>query len=146
MLSYLYSFISQNFNDFSVPRGLEDVSKYPVLFAELLRSGRWSIPELKGLAGLNFLRVMRRVEKVCNFPNYKFTFDACQCLLSRLIYTWRCLLVIKGYPIIKDTLSCIYASAQSHEEKRLNFQHRSLLFLFIYKIQQMEKVYINLQF
>ncbi|XP_026469871.1 dipeptidase 2-like [Ctenocephalides felis] len=48
----------------SVPRGLEDVSKYPVLFAELLRSGRWSIPELKGLAGLNFLRVMRRVEKV----------------------------------------------------------------------------------
>lgn len=47
-----------------VPRGLEDVSKYPELFAELLRSGQWSVQELKNLAGLNMLRVMRQVEKV----------------------------------------------------------------------------------
>ncbi|XP_077301774.1 dipeptidase 1-like [Arctopsyche grandis] len=47
-----------------VPRGLEDVSKYPELFAELLRSGQWSVQELKNLAGLNLLRVLQRAEKV----------------------------------------------------------------------------------
>ncbi|KAG7312955.1 hypothetical protein JYU34_000024, partial [Plutella xylostella] len=47
-----------------VPRGLEDVSKYPELFAELLRSGQWTVLELKNLAGLNMLRVMKAVEKV----------------------------------------------------------------------------------
>lgn len=47
-----------------VPRGLEDVSRYPHLFAELLRSGQWSVQDLKNLAGLNMLRVMRQVEKV----------------------------------------------------------------------------------
>ncbi|XP_075990651.1 dipeptidase 1-like isoform X2 [Anticarsia gemmatalis] len=47
-----------------VPRGLEDVSRYPELFAELLRSGQWNVQELKNLAGLNMLRVMRQVEKV----------------------------------------------------------------------------------
>lgn len=47
-----------------MPRGLEDVSKYPELFAELLRSGQWTVQELKNLAGLNMLRVMRQVEKV----------------------------------------------------------------------------------
>lgn len=47
-----------------VPRGLEDVSRYPELFAELLRSGQWTVQELKNLAGLNMLRVMRQVEKV----------------------------------------------------------------------------------
>lgn len=50
-----------------VPRGLEDVSKYPELFAELLRSGQWNVQELKNLAGLNMLRVMRQVEKVSNY-------------------------------------------------------------------------------
>ncbi|XP_045458330.1 dipeptidase 1-like [Melitaea cinxia] len=47
-----------------VARGLEDVSKYPELFAELLRSGQWTVQELKNLAGLNMLRVMRQVEKL----------------------------------------------------------------------------------
>ncbi|XP_050361358.1 dipeptidase 1-like isoform X1 [Nymphalis io] len=47
-----------------VPRGLEDVSRYPELFAELLRSGQWSVQELKNLAGLNMMRVMRQVEKI----------------------------------------------------------------------------------
>lgn len=44
--------------------GLEDVSKYPALFASLLASGAWSLDDLKKLAGLNFLRVFREVEKV----------------------------------------------------------------------------------
>ncbi|CAE6526863.1 unnamed protein product [Rhizoctonia solani] len=46
-----------------VPEGLEDVSKYPALFAELLRRG-WSRAELEGLASKNFLRVFRGVEEV----------------------------------------------------------------------------------
>ncbi|KAF7400314.1 hypothetical protein HZH66_005498 [Vespula vulgaris] len=46
------------------PRGLEDVSKYPELFAELLRSGKWNVHDLKKVAGLNLLRVFRKVERV----------------------------------------------------------------------------------
>ncbi|CCO27295.1 hypothetical protein BN14_01332 [Rhizoctonia solani AG-1 IB] len=46
-----------------VPEGLEDVSKYPALFAELLRRG-WSRAELEGLASKNFLRVFRGAEEV----------------------------------------------------------------------------------
>lgn len=49
---------------FSVPKGLEDVSSYPTLFAELMGTGKWSADDLKKLAGLNFLRVFREVEKV----------------------------------------------------------------------------------
>jgi len=44
--------------------GLEDVSKYPALFAALLGTGTWSLDDLKKVAGLNFLRVFREVEKV----------------------------------------------------------------------------------
>ncbi|XP_078683288.1 dipeptidase 1-like [Branchiostoma floridae x Branchiostoma belcheri] len=47
----------------SHPRGLEDVSSYPRLFAELLRRG-WTDEQLKKLAGNNFLRVFRKVEEV----------------------------------------------------------------------------------
>lgn len=43
------------------PRGLEDVSKYPELFAELLRSGKWNVLDLKKVAGLNLLRVLTQV-------------------------------------------------------------------------------------
>lgn len=43
--------------------GLEDVSKYPALLAELMRRG-WTRGEIKKLAGQNVLRVMREVEKV----------------------------------------------------------------------------------
>ena len=46
------------------PSGLEDVSKYPALFAGLLASGTWTLDDLKKLAGLNFLRVLREVERV----------------------------------------------------------------------------------
>ncbi|XP_075152836.1 uncharacterized protein LOC142226624 [Haematobia irritans] len=45
------------------PKGLEDVSTYPTLFAELLGVG-WSIEDLTKLAGGNFLRVMQNVERV----------------------------------------------------------------------------------
>eukprot|EP00090_Calanus_glacialis_P008674 TRINITY_DN17031_c0_g1_i2.p1 TRINITY_DN17031_c0_g1~~TRINITY_DN17031_c0_g1_i2.p1 ORF type:complete len:1005 (+),score=154.48 TRINITY_DN17031_c0_g1_i2:450-3464(+) len=48
----------------AVPKGLEDVSKYVELFSALYASGKWTIQELKQLAGLNFLRVWREVEKV----------------------------------------------------------------------------------
>jgi membrane dipeptidase len=43
------------------PVGLEDVSKYPDLFAELVRRG-WSDEDLKKLASGNILRVMREAE------------------------------------------------------------------------------------
>ena len=47
----------------TVPQGLEDVSKYPALFAELARRG-YTDDQLKGIAGLNVLRVMRKTEAV----------------------------------------------------------------------------------
>jgi membrane dipeptidase len=43
--------------------GLEDVSKYPVLFAELAHRG-WSDEDLAKLAGENVLRVLERAERV----------------------------------------------------------------------------------
>ena len=46
-----------------LPEGLEDVSKYPNLFAELIRRG-WKDEDLEKLAGKNLLRVMRRAEAV----------------------------------------------------------------------------------
>ncbi len=46
-----------------MPKGLEDVSKYPYLFAELIQRG-WSDEDLKKLAGENILRAMRQMEKV----------------------------------------------------------------------------------
>jgi membrane dipeptidase len=47
----------------SVPEGLEDVSKYPLLTAELLRRG-YKDDDIKKILGLNILRVMRAAEKV----------------------------------------------------------------------------------
>jgi membrane dipeptidase len=47
----------------AVPVGLEDVSKYPALTAELLRRG-WPEADVTKALGLNALRVMRRVEQV----------------------------------------------------------------------------------
>ncbi len=41
--------------------GLEDVSKYPAVFAELVARG-WTDDALRKLAGENFLRVLRAVE------------------------------------------------------------------------------------
>ncbi|KAF5345322.1 hypothetical protein D9758_008491 [Tetrapyrgos nigripes] len=47
----------------STPSGLEDVSKYPALVAELYRRG-WNKYELAGLTGGNLLRVFEEVEEV----------------------------------------------------------------------------------
>ena len=46
-----------------VPLGLEDVSKYPSLVAELMRRG-YKDEEIKKILGQNILRVMRETEKV----------------------------------------------------------------------------------
>jgi membrane dipeptidase len=45
----------------TTPVGLESVADYPKLFAELLRRG-YTETQLKKLAGLNVLRVMRAAE------------------------------------------------------------------------------------
>jgi membrane dipeptidase len=47
----------------TTPEGLDSVATYPVLFAELIRRG-YTDEQLKGLAGLNVLRVMRKAEAV----------------------------------------------------------------------------------
>lgn len=51
-----------------VPEGLEDVSKYPDLFAELMNRG-WSEEDLGKLAGNNLLRAFRGAEKVKGQPD-----------------------------------------------------------------------------
>ncbi|HJP68729.1 MAG TPA: membrane dipeptidase, partial [Sphingomicrobium sp.] len=45
------------------PAGMNSVSGYPLLFAELIRRG-WSDSDLEKLAGGNLLRVMRKAEAV----------------------------------------------------------------------------------
>lgn len=52
----------------AMPKGLEDVSKYPDLFDRLAENGHgyepWTREELKKLAGLNLIRVFKIVEKI----------------------------------------------------------------------------------
>ena len=56
--------IGSDFDGFTgPPAGLEDVSKYPDLLAELLRRG-YSKDDIMKIAGLNVLRVMRGTERV----------------------------------------------------------------------------------
>lgn len=47
-----------------VPEGVEDVSKYPYIFAELLLDPKWTDEDLKKLAGMNLIRVFQEVERV----------------------------------------------------------------------------------
>jgi membrane dipeptidase len=47
----------------AVVQGLEDVSKYPTLIAELLKRG-YTDQDIKKIAGQNVLRIMRQAEKV----------------------------------------------------------------------------------
>lgn len=58
-----HEIIHRSFPCFRTPTGLEDVSKYPELFAELLARG-WSERDIQKLAGLNLIRVFKAVEKV----------------------------------------------------------------------------------
>jgi membrane dipeptidase len=59
-----YAGIGADYEGFSrPPKGLEDVSCYPALLAELSRRG-YSDEEIKKVAGLNILRVMREAEKI----------------------------------------------------------------------------------
>jgi membrane dipeptidase len=44
-------------------KGLENVTRYPYLFAELLRRG-YSDDDVMKIAGRNHLRAMRQMEKV----------------------------------------------------------------------------------
>jgi membrane dipeptidase len=44
-------------------KGLEDPSKLPDLFAELVASREWDYWDLEKLAGRNFLRILEEVEK-----------------------------------------------------------------------------------
>lgn len=46
------------------PSGLEDVSKYPYLLAELLTDPSWSEDDILSLAGLNLIRVFEKVEEI----------------------------------------------------------------------------------
>ena len=50
---------------YSTPKGLEDVSKYPYLFAELVKRN-WTEEEVAKVAGLNIIRVFKRTEEVCS--------------------------------------------------------------------------------
>jgi len=50
-----------------MPDGLEDVSTYPALFAELVERG-YSDEDLAKVAGRNVLRVMRRAEDIATGP------------------------------------------------------------------------------
>jgi len=62
----LFSVLSSTFSAFllRVPKGLEDVSKYPHLFAALLESDKWSEEDIAKLAGRNLIRVFKEVEAV----------------------------------------------------------------------------------
>ena len=43
---------------------MEDVSKFPNLFAALIETGQWTDSDLNKLAGGNILRVLQEVESV----------------------------------------------------------------------------------
>jgi membrane dipeptidase len=47
----------------SMAAGIDDCSKYPVLFAELLKRGHSEV-DLEKIAGQNLLRAMREMEQV----------------------------------------------------------------------------------
>jgi len=57
------------------PEGLEDVSRYPYLFAELIRRG-WSDGDLVKLAQGNLLRVLREAEAAARRPPSLATIEA----------------------------------------------------------------------
>ncbi|ROT61377.1 Dipeptidase 1 [Penaeus vannamei] len=58
----------------TVPEGLEDVSKYPYIFAELLLDPKWTDEDLKKLAGMNLIRVFQEVERLASLSTNLFRF------------------------------------------------------------------------
>ena len=50
---------------------MDDVSKYPNLFAALIEDGTWTDAQLSKLASLNLLRVFSRVERVRDALNFE---------------------------------------------------------------------------
>lgn len=64
-----------------LPEGLEDVSTYPALFAELLKRG-YSSEDLMKIAGKNLVRVFREAEKVN-------TYESCKPVLSAERHQWQ---------------------------------------------------------
>lgn len=64
MIGYRHVGIGSDFDGMQKgPKGLEDVSRYPALVAELLRRGVGRA-EMEGVVGANVLRVLRDVERV----------------------------------------------------------------------------------
>lgn len=57
--------LGSDYDGATMPAGLEDVSTFPALFAELSRRG-WSESDLRKLAGENVLRVWREAEAVAD--------------------------------------------------------------------------------
>jgi membrane dipeptidase len=55
--------IGSDYDGATMPEGLEDVSTFPILLAELSRRG-WSESDLRKLAGENVLRAWREAERV----------------------------------------------------------------------------------
>ena len=55
--------IGSDFAGVGMPEGLQDVSRYPYLFAELVRRG-WKDEDLKKLAGTNLVRALAQAERV----------------------------------------------------------------------------------
>ena len=55
--------IGSDFAGVGMPSGLEDVSRYPYLFAELVRRG-WKDDDLRKLAGANLVRALSQAELV----------------------------------------------------------------------------------
>nr|CAD7453345.1 unnamed protein product [Timema tahoe] len=51
------------------PLGLEDVSRYPYLLAELLGTGRWTQSDLHKLIGRNLIRVFHEVQQIPSYDN-----------------------------------------------------------------------------
>ncbi|KKK17037.1 hypothetical protein P175DRAFT_0528898 [Aspergillus ochraceoroseus IBT 24754] len=69
LIGYEYVGLGSDFDGMFTPiRGLEDVSKYPDLIAELLRRGV-SVQQAAGVAGGNVLRVMGEIERVAREMN-----------------------------------------------------------------------------
>lgn len=97
----------------STPRGLEDVSQYPELFATLLASGMWTSEDLKKLAGLNFLRVFKEVERV----SWSWGNDSSATAL--LLYKNN---IIKKKPWLVVGWGCCSASASETEKTELCHQ------------------------